>query len=223
MPVFSWLSLTCLDWIFTSRDFVRGGFLDKHFLYLVLSWNILLFPFMVIEGFAGYSNLGWHLCSVSVYIMCIRYLLALRITIDNLGVILMCLPSYVSWHIPFLVINIFSFFCAYCAFVVIWQKHFFDQTLFHVHVLLIISWEFAPVYREIIILWFCIILFQCLWSGILLLLILFWFGLFKGFQISWKFCVRTLLDIAFSLNNACICSIVFSTPEILAFILAFCF
>jgi hypothetical protein len=33
---------------------------------LVLSWNTLVSPFMVIESLAGYSILGWHLCSLSV-------------------------------------------------------------------------------------------------------------------------------------------------------------
>jgi hypothetical protein len=28
---------------------------------LVLSWNTLVSPSMVIESFAGYSSLGWHL------------------------------------------------------------------------------------------------------------------------------------------------------------------
>ena len=33
---------------------------------LVLSWNTLVSPSMVIESLAGYSSLGWHLCSLSV-------------------------------------------------------------------------------------------------------------------------------------------------------------
>jgi hypothetical protein len=31
---------------------------------LVLSWNTLFSPSMVIESFAGCSSLGWHLCSL---------------------------------------------------------------------------------------------------------------------------------------------------------------
>jgi hypothetical protein len=34
---------------------------------LDLSWNILVSSSMEIESFAGYSSLGWHLCSLRVY------------------------------------------------------------------------------------------------------------------------------------------------------------
>jgi hypothetical protein len=39
---------------------------DIYFVILVLSWNILVSLSMVIERFAGYSILGWHLCSLMV-------------------------------------------------------------------------------------------------------------------------------------------------------------
>jgi hypothetical protein len=35
---------------------------------LVLSWNTLFSPSKVIESLAGFSSLGWHLCSISVCI-----------------------------------------------------------------------------------------------------------------------------------------------------------
>ena len=35
---------------------------------LVLLWNTFVSPSMVIESLAGYSSLGWHLCSLSVCI-----------------------------------------------------------------------------------------------------------------------------------------------------------
>jgi len=34
---------------------------------LVLSWNIFISPLMLIESFAGYSSLGWNLCSLMVW------------------------------------------------------------------------------------------------------------------------------------------------------------
>jgi hypothetical protein len=40
--------------------------MEKYCVNLVLSWNILVSPSMVIESFAGHSNLGWHLCSLKV-------------------------------------------------------------------------------------------------------------------------------------------------------------
>ena len=58
---------------------------------LVLSWNTLVSPFMVIESFAGYSTLGWHLCSLSV---CISFqdLLTFIVTGEKSSVILIGLP-----------------------------------------------------------------------------------------------------------------------------------
>ena len=43
---------------------------------LGLSWNTLVSPSMIIESFAGYSSLGWHLCSLRVCITFVQILLA---------------------------------------------------------------------------------------------------------------------------------------------------
>jgi hypothetical protein len=40
---------------------------ERYCVNLFLSWNILISPSKVIENIAGYSNLGWHLCSLRVY------------------------------------------------------------------------------------------------------------------------------------------------------------
>ena len=63
---------------------------------LVLSWNTLVSPSMVIESFAGYGSLGWHLCSLSVYITFVQDLLAFIVSGEKSGVILICLPLYVT-------------------------------------------------------------------------------------------------------------------------------
>ena len=55
---------------------------------LVLSWNIS----MVIESFAGYSSLGWHLCSLRVCMTSAQDLLAFIV----FGVMLIGLPLYVT-------------------------------------------------------------------------------------------------------------------------------
>jgi hypothetical protein len=46
---------------FPSSTFCSAGFVDRYCLNLVLLWNILFSPFIVIENFADYSSLGWHL------------------------------------------------------------------------------------------------------------------------------------------------------------------
>jgi hypothetical protein len=51
---------------------------ERHCVNLVLSWNILVFPSMVIESFVGYSSLGYiHLCSLRVCMISVQDLLAL--------------------------------------------------------------------------------------------------------------------------------------------------
>ena len=61
---------------------------------LILSWNTLVSPSMVIESLAGYSSLGWNLCSLSVRIISVQDLLAFIVYRENSGVILIGLPLY---------------------------------------------------------------------------------------------------------------------------------
>jgi hypothetical protein len=63
---------------------------------LVLSWNILFSPSMVIESFAGYSDLGWRLCSLRVCMTYAQDLLAFIVSVEKSGVILIGLPLYVT-------------------------------------------------------------------------------------------------------------------------------
>ena len=55
---------------------------------LVLSWNTFVSPSKVIESLAGYSILGWHLCSLSVYITSVQAFLAFIVSGEKSGVIL---------------------------------------------------------------------------------------------------------------------------------------
>jgi hypothetical protein len=66
---------------------------ERYYVNLVLSWNILVSSSMLIESFAGYSNLGWHLCSLRVCMASAQDLLALIISGKKSGVIL---PLYVT-------------------------------------------------------------------------------------------------------------------------------
>ena len=63
---------------------------------LVLSWNTLVSPSMVIESLAGYSSLGQHLCSLRVCITSVQGLLAFIVSGENSGIILIGLPLYVT-------------------------------------------------------------------------------------------------------------------------------
>ena len=70
--------------------------MERYCVNLVLSWNTLVNPSMVIETLAGYRSLGWHLCSLSVCITSVQDLLAFIVSGEKSGVILICLPLYVT-------------------------------------------------------------------------------------------------------------------------------
>jgi hypothetical protein len=61
---------------------------------LVLSWNTLFSPSMEIKSLAGYSSLGWHLCSLSI--TSVQALLAFIVSSEQSGLILIGLPLYVT-------------------------------------------------------------------------------------------------------------------------------
>ena len=63
---------------------------------LVLSWNTLVSPSMVMETLAGYSSLGWNLCCLSFCITSVKALLAFIVSGEKSGVIHIGLPSYVT-------------------------------------------------------------------------------------------------------------------------------
>ena len=70
--------------------------MKRYCVNLVLSWNTLVSSSMVIESLAGYSSLGWHLCSLRVFITAVQDLLAFIDSGEKSGVILIGLPLYVT-------------------------------------------------------------------------------------------------------------------------------
>ena len=70
--------------------------MESYCVHLVLSWNTLVSPSIVIESFAGYSNLGWHLCFLRVCMTSVQDLLAFIVSGEKSGVILIGLPLYVT-------------------------------------------------------------------------------------------------------------------------------
>jgi hypothetical protein len=70
--------------------------MERYYMNLVLSWNTLVVPRMVIESFAGYSSLSCHLYSLRVCITSVQTLLAFRVSGEKYGVILIGLPLYVT-------------------------------------------------------------------------------------------------------------------------------
>jgi hypothetical protein len=63
---------------------------------LVLSWNNLFSPSMVIESFVGYNSLGWYFCFLRVCMISAQNLLTFIVSGEKSGVILIGLLSYVT-------------------------------------------------------------------------------------------------------------------------------
>ena len=70
--------------------------MERYCVNLVLSWKSLISPSILIESFAGYSSLSWHLCSLRVCVRCAQDLLTFIVSGEKLGVILIGLTSYVT-------------------------------------------------------------------------------------------------------------------------------
>jgi hypothetical protein len=74
----------------------KAEFVEGYFVNLFLSWNILVSPSMVIESFAWYGSLDWHLCSFRVCMTSVQDLLAFIVSVEKSGIILIGLPLYVT-------------------------------------------------------------------------------------------------------------------------------
>ena len=73
---------------------------------------------MVIEGFAGYSSLGWHLCSLRVCVTSDQALLAFIVSVEKSGIILIGLPLCVTWPFFLVAFNILSLFYVFSVFII---------------------------------------------------------------------------------------------------------
>ena len=76
----------------------------------MLLWNILFSPSILIESFAWYSSLCWHLCCFRVSKISVQALLAFRISAKKLDIILIGWPLYVTWPFPLKILIFFIFF-----------------------------------------------------------------------------------------------------------------
>ena len=68
---------------------------------------------MLIKSFAGYSSLGWHLCSLRVCMTSDQALLAFMVSVEESSVILISLPLCVTWPFFLAAFNILSLLCAF--------------------------------------------------------------------------------------------------------------
>ena len=75
---------------------LKAVIVERYCVNLVLSWNTLVSLSMVIQSFAGYRSLDWHLCSLSVSITSVQDLLAFIVSGEKSSVILIGLLLYVT-------------------------------------------------------------------------------------------------------------------------------
>lgn len=90
--------LTSPSWSFHSSAFCRDGFVDKYFLHVVLSQNVLFSSSTVVEGFVGSSILGFPPWFVRVSWTSVQGLLDFTGSIKKAGVILIGLSLCVLGH-----------------------------------------------------------------------------------------------------------------------------
>jgi hypothetical protein len=76
---------------------------------------------MVIDNFAGYCSLGWHLWSLRVCKLSVQDILAFRISVEKLVVILIHLPFYVTWPFSLTSFNILSLFYTFSVLIIMWR------------------------------------------------------------------------------------------------------
>jgi hypothetical protein len=94
---FSWIWSLSFCWSFSFIIIYTDRLVQIYCLNLVLSYNILDSLSMVIESFAGYINLDWHLHYLRICITSIQDLLVFRVSAGKSCVILVGLLLHVSW------------------------------------------------------------------------------------------------------------------------------
>jgi hypothetical protein len=109
-----------LGWSYPSSIFCGAGFVDRDCLNLVLSWNILLSSSTVIENFAEYSSLSWHLWFLRDYKISVQALLAFRVSVEKSGIIMVGQPLYVTWPFSLADFNNLSLFCRFSVLIIMW-------------------------------------------------------------------------------------------------------
>jgi hypothetical protein len=115
----------------------------RYYVNLVLSWSTLVSPFMVIESFAGYSSLIWHLCSLRVYITSVQDLLDFIVSGEKSGIILIVCLYMLLDLFPLLLLTFYLYllhllFCLLCV-----GRNFFSGPVYLEFCrLLVCSWAY---------------------------------------------------------------------------------
>jgi hypothetical protein len=71
---------------------------ERYYVNLILSWNILVSPTIITESLAGYSSLGWRLSSLRICMTSAQDLLGFIVSDEKSELILIDLPLYATSH-----------------------------------------------------------------------------------------------------------------------------
>ena len=100
------------SWRFHSTTLCKTGL----WFNLVLSWNILVSPSMMLESFAEYPGLAfgfsWALDDI------LPGSSGFRVSVERSGAILIGQPLYVTWPFPLTAFNILSLLCAFSSLII---------------------------------------------------------------------------------------------------------
>lgn len=149
-----------MGWSFPSSTLCMVGFVARYWLNLVLSWNILFCPSMVIESFTGYSSLGWHMWSLHVCITLDHDLLAFIVSNEKSVVILIGLPLYVTWPLSLQLLIFFLSSVCLVLWLLCGKGTFLFQSIW-CSVSFLSSCAYLFLGWEIFLLRFCWIYFLC--------------------------------------------------------------
>ena len=117
-------------WSSQSIILYRPGFVERYWAHLFLSWNTLVSLSMAIESFAGYSSLGWHLCSLRDCMISAQDILAFIVSGEKSGIILIGLSLYVTWYFSLTAFNILLYFVHLVFWLLCGERNFFSDPIY---------------------------------------------------------------------------------------------
>ena len=114
-------------------------FLTFSRVYFSSLWWHFLYVILLIESLAGYSSLGWHLCSHRVCMTPAQDLPAFIVSGEKSGIILIGLPLYVT--LPFNILSLVHF----VFWLLVDRRNFLSSTIYLVFCRLVCLWAFLSL------------------------------------------------------------------------------
>lgn len=148
----------------------------------------LIFPSIVIESFAKYKSLVWHLWSLTVCTT-VEALLSFRDSFGKSGVILITLSLYATWSLPLTDSNSLFLLFIFKALIISVMWNFFFSLFYLVFCMHpVLFFRFLSI--SYIFVWLCSKYFLCIWPGF------FFSFLYSYYSEIWYFqSIQTFLNV----------------------------